>query len=83
MKSKFFLLVKHFLKLVIQHQHQGAANTSPEVTQVSLEETGESFSLHDLRPAVNSSTVLSFSYRLATLHHQSSSNCVQGVGKGF
>lgn len=72
-----------FLKLVVKHQHERRSDTSPEVGQVAFKETCNSFRAQDSGSTVDSSFVHTLLFRLATLHHQSSSDGIERVGKGL
>ena len=77
------MLVHQFLQLVIEHQHNRGADTSPEVAQVALEETGYSFSCQDFAAAVHGALVETLVFGFAGFHHQASSDGVERVGQSF
>lgn len=74
---------KHLLELVVKNQDQRATDTSPEVTQVALEESCNTFLWKNLWSTVGCALVLSFAFGLATFHHQSSSDSIEWVSKSF
>ena len=76
-------VVEELLQFVVEHKHKGATDTSPEVGQVALEESSDTLSSEDLLTTVNSSSILSVNFCLATFHHQSSSDGVEGIGQGL
>jgi len=67
------------LHFVVHDQDKGSTSTSEDVGESSLEEGLTTFILVDLGEAVKSAVVKDF---LSTrLHHQSSSNGIEGIGK--
>ena len=57
--SVSFRAIKNLLHFVIEHQHQRATNTPPEIAQVAFEEPSEAFFSQDLSATVEGSLVLS------------------------
>ena len=74
---------KHFLEFIVKNQDQRATDTSPEVTQVALEKSSDSFLGKNLWSTVDCALVLSFAFSLTTFHHQSSSDGIEGVSEGL
>ena len=81
--SQFSLRVEEFLKFVVEDEHQRTADTSPEVTQITLEKSCEALSLQDLCSAIHCASILSLIFCLSAFHHQSPSNGVQRVCKSL
>lgn len=77
------LVLENFLQFVIKHQHQRTANTSPEIGQVTLEESSYAFSFKNFASTINSSMIFPFGWSLPALHHQSPSNGVKRIGQCF
>lgn len=77
------LMRKHFLEFVVQNKNQWATNTSPEVTQVTLEKSSDTFLAQNLCSTINCSSVLSFFQSLTTFHHQSSSDSIKWISESF
>jgi len=51
---------EHMLEFIVQDQHQGTADASPEIAQVTLEKSCDSFLAHNFSSAIHRSTVLLF-----------------------
>lgn len=71
------------LHVVVENEDEGRSDGSPDVGEVTLEESGYSFFGIDFSGAVNSALVLSGFGGLTGLHHKSSSDGVEREGNGF
>ena len=77
------MLFHQLLQLVIEHQHNRRSNASPEIAQITLEETSHSLSGKDFVSAVHGALVETLVLRFAGFHHQTSSDGIERVGEGF
>ena len=70
------MMVDPLLQFVIEDQHDGRTDASPEVGQIALEESSDALLAQDLASAVKSASVHPILCSLSALHHQSSPDCV-------